>query len=243
VWWSLIEILDVGELVECRIIKRTSRFTVLVEVKGERVLAYTNNTGRLESYLTYNKVGYLTKSNRGVIRYRIIGVEDCGYAALIDTKLQEEAFEKLVSTNVIPWLRGFRVAKRYPRVNGRVFDFLLLRDHGRLLVELKSAVLRLNSHIAGYPDAPTKRGREQLVLLGDLTSKGIYMGLVVFISALPRVNAFQLYCGADKLIEEAVKYAAERGVVFKSIGLHLDPYRGKLVLENPDLPVILKCNE
>jgi hypothetical protein len=69
------------------------------------------------------------------------------------------------------------------------------------------------------------------------------MGLVVFISALPRVNAFQLYCGADKLIEEAVKYAAERGVVFKSIGLYLDPYRGKLVLENPDLPVILKCNE
>lgn len=232
-----------GELVECRIVKRASRFTVLVEVSGEKVLAYTNNTGRLESYLVQGRVGYLAKSTSGKLKYRVIGVEDGGYAALIDTKLQESAFERLVDMESLHWLRGFRVVKKYPRVEGKVFDFLLRGDHRNWLVELKSAVLRLNSHVAGYPDAPTRRGREQLLLLGDLVSRGIYSGLVVFISALPRVRVFQLYCGADKLIERAVKYAAERGVVFKSISLYLDPSRGKVILENPDLPVILKCSQ
>ena len=232
-----------GKLVECRIIKKASRFTVLVEVKGERALAYINNTGRLEQYLSRGKVGYLIKSNSGRLNYRLIGVEDQGFAALIDTRLQESAFKKLVEIGVIPWLKGYVVTKRYPRVQGRVFDFLLRGSEGDLLVELKSAVLRLNNYIAGYPDAPTKRGREQIILLGDLVSKGIYKGLVVFIIGLPQVKVFQLYCEADKLIESAVKYAVKRGVVFRSISLYLDPYRRKVVLEDSDLPVILKCTE
>ncbi len=237
--------MDVGELIECRIIKRASKFTVLVEVGGESVLAYINNTGRLLQFLSRGKVGYLTEISSGVskLKYRLIGVEDQGLAALVDTRLQEKAFEKLVQGGFIPWLRGYAFVKRYPRVQGKLFDFLLRSDGCDLLVELKSAVLRLDNHIAGYPDAPTKRGRDQIILLGDLVSKGLYKGLVVFISGLPGVKVFQIYCGADKLIEQAVKYAAKRGVVFRSISLYLDPYRRKVVLENSDLPVILKCTE
>jgi len=228
--------------VECRIIKRISRFKVLVKVKSGRVLAYINNTGRLEQYLVRGKLGYLVGSS-GKLNYRLIGVEDQGLAALVDTRLQERVFEKLVESSALPWLEGYVVVKRYPRVQGRVFDFLLRSGERDLLVELKSAVLRLDHHVAGYPDAPTKRGRDQLVALGDLVSRGFYKGLVVFASGLPGIRAFQLYCGADKLIKNAVKYALSRGVVFKSISLYLDPLRGKVVLENPDLPVILECAE
>jgi len=123
-----------------------------------------------------------------------------GNAALIDTRLQEKAFEK-------------------------------------------SAVLRLDDHIASYPDAPTKRSKEQLILLGDLVSKSIYKGLVVFICGLPRVKMFQLYCDVDKQIKQAVEYAASKGVIFKSINLYLDPYRRKVIVKNLDLPVILKCKQ
>ncbi len=238
----LIEVLDTGNLVECKIIERISRFSVLVEVNNEKVQAYINNTGRLEQYLVRGKIGYLIKSS-SKLNYRLIGIEDQGFAALLDTRLQERVFEKLVESNTLPWLRNHVVIKRYPRVQGRVFDFLLRSSERDLLVELKSAVLRLSNYTAGYPDAPTKRGRDQLITLGDLVSRNLYKGLVVFISGLPGIRAFQLYCGADKLIEHVVEYALSRGVFFKSISLYLDPSRGKIVLENPDLPVILKCTE
>jgi sugar fermentation stimulation protein A len=145
--------------------------------------------------------------------------------------------------DIIPWLKGYKIIKKYPRVNGKIFDLQLRGIKDELLVELKSAVLRLDDHIAGYPDAPTKRGKEHLILLGDLVSKSIYKGLVVFICGLPRVKMFQLYCDVDKQIKQAVEYAASKGVIFKSINLYLDPYRRKVIVENLDLPVILKCKQ
>jgi len=74
-------------------------------------------------------------------------------------------------------------------------------------------------------------------------SKSVYKGLVVFVCGLPRVKMFQLYCDVDKQIKQAVEYAASKGVIFKSINLYLDPYRRKVIVENSDLPVILKCKQ
>jgi len=236
--------MSIDELIKCEILMRTTRFTVAVEINGKETLAYLGNSGRLSQFLKPGSTGYLTKMNRGNARklsYRLVGIKDKGYAAIVDTKMHEEVFAVLVDRDLLPWLQGFRIVKRYPRVDGRVLDYLLVSRGRYILVEIKSAVLRLPGDVAGYPDAPTPRGRQHLKLLADIASKHSYESLVVFICALPSVKKFQLYCDEDKEIDAIARHAQEKGVKFKAIGIYLDPYRKKVVLDNPDAPVDLEC--
>jgi len=239
-----VDVVSVGELIDGRVLVRASRFTVVVDVNGERVLAYLSNSGRLEQFLKSGSVGYLIRvagGGRRRLGYRLVGVRDGVYAAVVDTRIHEDVFAVLVDRGLIPWLRGFRVVKRCPRVEGKVLDYLLASGGRHTLVEIKSAVLRLPGNVAGYPDAPTARGRQHLKLLADTATKHGYKPLVVFICALPSVNKFQLYCNEDREIGAVARYAQEKGVEFKAIGIYLDPHRKKIVLENPDIPVDLNC--
>jgi sugar fermentation stimulation protein A len=241
-----VEVMSFKELIEGRIVARLSRFVVVVVVGGERVMAYLANSGRLEQFIVPGATAYLirvSETHYRKLRYKLVGVRDREYATVVDTKIHEQAFERVVDRGLIPWLNGFRVARRYPRLGPKIFDFLLEnRETGeKLVVELKSAILRLPNDTAGYPDAPTSRGREHLRLLADLANRYGYKAMVVFVCALPGVKRFQLYCGVDKEIGKAARYAHEMGVAFKAIGMYLDPYKAVIVLENPDVPVDLNC--
>lgn len=235
--------MDIDELIECRILKRISRFTVIVEINNVEVQVYLGNSGRLLQFMKPGNIGYLTKvEGRGRKHsYKLLGVKDGDYAAIVDTKIHEDVFAVLTDRDLLPWLQGFRISRRYPRVDGRILDYLLIGRGSYVLVEIKSAVLRLPSDIAGYPDAPTSRGRQHLKLLADKATKHGYEPLVVFICALPNIKKFQLYCEEDREIGAIARYAQEKGVKFKAIGIYLDPYRKKIVLENPDIPVELEC--
>jgi sugar fermentation stimulation protein A len=239
-----VDVVSVGELVEGRIMMRISRFTVVVEIGGEKVSAYLNNSGRLLQLLKPGSIGYLVKVNKGLYRklsYRLVGVRDKSYAAIVDTKIQEEVFAILVDRDVLPWLQSFRIAKKYPRIGRKILDYLLTNWNRYILVEIKGALLRLSDDVAGYPDAPTPRGKQHLKLLADLATTYGYEPLVVFICALPSVKKFQLYCNEDKELGTVARYAQEKGVRFKAISIYLDQYRGRIVLENPDIPVNLSC--
>jgi sugar fermentation stimulation protein A len=240
----VVEVMDFRELIECRVVKRLTRFTALVDVGGAKEVAYICNTGRLEQYLCPGKACYLVSTKKSSkLRHRLIAVEDSGFAALIDTRIHEEVFEKLISQGLIPWLKGFRIAKRFPRVCGKVFDYMLVKGGKSVVVELKSAVMRLPGDAAGYPDAETRRGREQLKLLGDIAASGTAKCLIIFICAIPKARKFQLYCARDKQIKNFIDYAATKGVVFKAISIYLDQHKQKIVLENPDLPTDLTCHQ
>lgn len=233
-------LIELGELIPCTVIRRISTFRVEVMVAGEARVAYINNTGRLRGLLEAGKPGYCIPGAAGAAGLRLIGIAESDGAALIDTRLQERSFEALVNRELIPWLRGCRIRKRAPRVGDHRLDYALDCGGGLTLVELKSAVMYLGDRWAGYPDAPTKRGREQLAILAEEASKGIN-ALVVFVAGIPRARGFQLYCCADPEIGTAVREAIAAGVEFKSINVYLDA-RGAIVAGELDLPLRLDCD-
>ncbi|MEM0469817.1 MAG: DNA/RNA nuclease SfsA [Desulfurococcaceae archaeon] len=241
---ALKEIIKFDDLYECTVISRVNRFTVIVEVRGSEVAAYINNTGRLHEYVVKGKVGYCIETPRGGLKYRIIGVKDGnheGYAALLDTAYQEKAFAVLQERGMIPWLLSCVLYRRNYRLDREIIDFAYSCHEDLVLVELKSAVMKLEEGVAGYPDAPTVRGRRQIQALAEYAKTG-KRAFITFIAGIPGARKVKLHCYADRKICVAAEHAARSGVLFKAINLYVDPAIKGVVSAGVDIPVELGCD-
>jgi sugar fermentation stimulation protein A len=226
------------EPVECIIIKRLNRFTVKTILDQKEVLVHITNTGRLKEFLVHGRRGYCYRINGPKLKYRLFAIEDQGYGALIDTSMQEKIFEFMVKNNMIPWLKNCVLAKRNPRLDNEVIDYLIACDHEKAYVELKSAVLRVDEVYAGYPDCPTIRGRRQIkALIKHVENNG--RAFIVFVAALPGVKGFKPYSEGDHMVAELLKEASIKGVVLKAVNLYYSPDTREVIVENTDLPIIL----
>ena len=233
------KLIEIRDPVECRILGRVNRFVVNVIVGSEEKRAFINNTGRLREYLVSGRTGYCIKRTRsGSTEYRLFSVAEDGLAALIDTGMQAEAFEKALVEGLLPWLWGCRVLRRNPRLGDSTLDYLLDCLGEPVYVELKSAVLRGRGYYAMYPDCPTHRGRRQISTLIDHARSGGH-ALIVFIAALPRVRAFRPYARGDPQIPRLLRDAAESGVIIKAVSMYYHPAKRAVYLSNPDLKVSL----
>lgn len=219
------------------VLRRINRFVAEIDIGGETVEAYLNNTGRLIDYITYGKKCFCLE-NKGRLRYRIFAVEDQGYSAVIDTSMQERVFEKLISMNAIEYLDNCRVVKRNPRLNDSLLDYLVACMDRQVYVELKSAVLRVDNVYASYPDAPSSRAKKQFLNIIDHVSRG-GASIVIFLCSLPFIKGFVFNRDVDEKLHEIVVKAMESGVVFKAIQLHYDQWGNAIVVGDTDLPVHL----
>ncbi len=158
-------------------------------------------------------------------------------AALIDTQLQMRAFEKAVELKYIPWLLGFKIARRNVRLNDSVIDYLIDCGDASLFLEAKSAVL-YDGSFAMYPDCPTLRGQRHVKELIKHQLGGSNCA-ILFIAALPGVTAFKPNAQADPQLYNLLKTADLCNVLLKSIGIYYRPDDATIRLYSPDLPVIL----
>lgn len=232
-------ILEVPVFRKCRMVRRLNRFVVEVEVEGSRERAHNTNTGRLVDVLVPGRSGFCTPLKRpGKTRFRLIAVEYGSGYAVIDTRLQEEAFAAAVDRGLLPWAAGCRVASRRPRLGSSFLDFLLECSDTRVYVETKSAVLMGPRGLAMYPDCPTERGRRHIRELIMHAESGVRVALV-FIAALPGARGFMPNREGDPEIPALVRRAIETGVMVKALGFDFDAERRGIRLYAPSLPVVL----
>ena len=221
--------------VHCTVVERLNRFTVLVDAGGRRERAYITNTGRLHDHLRRGAEAYCIPQRPGLrTRLRLIAVSDGGAAALIDTQLQMKSLEAAWALDALPWARGCRVAARNPRLGGSVLDYLLECPGRRLYVEVKSAVL-LRGVYAAYPDCPTLRGRRHVEEI--IRNRG--RAALVFVAALPGVEGFTPCREGDPVVAELIRRAVAAGVEVHAVGMYYDPRGRRVVLYDPDLPVVV----
>jgi len=232
-------LLTVGNVRTCRIIRRLNRFVVRVQIQGKGHLAHINNTGRLQEFLIEGRTAYCFKTERGrVTDCRLFAVEEAGLGALIDTQLQMKAFERMVEGEALPWLEGYRIQKRNPRLGESRLDYLLTNESTEIYLEVKSAVLR-GGDFAMYPDCPTSRGQRHVMELTRHARKG-GKAVIVFMAALPQVTGFKPHQDADPVLHELLKKAKSEGVSVKAVGLYYNPKDSSIHLFNPDLRIDLQ---
>lgn len=223
-------LLQVEGALPCTIVRRVNRFVVEVVVEEEPVRAYINNTGRLSGYLEEGRVGFCQPfAEPQKTQVRLFAIEDRSAAALIDTQWQMRALERAVGRGWIPWLAGWRIARRSPRLGKSVLDYLLARGEERLYLEVKSAVLR-EGDVAMYPDCPTRRGRRHIAELTAHVAAG-GRGAVGFVAALPGVRAFRPSAAGDPEIPALLREAAAAGVLVRACQMHYRPDDGGVYLD------------
>jgi sugar fermentation stimulation protein A len=140
-----------------------------------------------------------------------------------------------VQNGLLLWLRGCHEFKRNVRLNTSVIDYLLSCAGSEIYLEVKSAALRRGRH-ASYPDSPSARGRKHI---RELTNHVAHAGsaCIVFIAALPGVEAFQPNRSADPELS-ALSVAAHRtGVEIRSVGMLYSPESSSIDLFDPDLRI------
>jgi len=224
----------------CTISKRLNKFVVEVVVNGQNTYAYINNTGKLKYLIEKGKKGYcMRRIGKGSTKYRLFAIEYNKLASLIDTKIQENTFAYMVNNSLLPWLNNCKILKSNIKIDNNILDFVIECSNGRIIyTELKSAILVDENNIAMYPDCPSIRGRKHIAKLIELRQQG-YGALLVFIVALPGAKAFTPNKNIDPLIHNLIMEAIRNNVIVKSVSIYYDPKTMFVMLDNPELPIIL----
>lgn len=231
-----LRVIKIEDVMECVIVERVNRFVVRVRIDRGLFNAYINNTGRLLNYIVEGRSGFCVEFDEPKrTSHRLFSIKDGALGAVIDTQLQMKAFEKAVETGFIPWLKGGSILKRNVKLEGSVIDYLLKVDGDLIYLEVKSAVLRKGRY-ALYPDCPSLRGRRHIRDLIDHVKEG-GKGSVLFIAALPNVEAFKPNEAEDPEIYNLLLMGRKVGVDVKAIALYYDPEDSFIYLYNPDMEV------
>jgi sugar fermentation stimulation protein A len=223
----------------CQILERVNRFVVKIEAGGKIHKAHINNTGRLQEFLVSGRKGFCFRTpGTAKTSFRLFAVEEQGWGALFDTQIQMKAFETAFQKNLIPWLKHGVLLKRNARLGESLLDFLFECRGKPVYLEVKSAVLR-DGKFAAYPDCPSLRGRRHV---RDLTgwAQGGGAAFVLFMAALPRVEAFKPNRKADAELAGLLDRAEKSGVGIKAMGLYFRPDDRFLYLYDPELKVIIR---
>jgi len=228
-------ILRLDGVEECIILERLNRFVVKILLNGAVLRAYICNTGRLLDYIVKGKRGFCIRHERRKSDCRLFAVEDGDSAAIIDTHLQMQALERLIASKMISWIRSCCILKRNIRLKNSVIDYLLDCNGEDVYLEVKSAILRRGGY-AMYPDCTSQRGRRHIREITEHVKDG-GRGMIIFIAAMPNIEAFKPNNSADPEMARLLKEAVLAGVNIRAIEMHYEPESHFICILNDDLHV------
>lgn len=202
-------------LVPGRFLRRVNRFAATVTVGEKPALAHIANSGRLQELFTPGRSVWLAPAAapQRKTAYDLKLVAFDSVLVSVDARLPNPLVEEALRVNRLP---GFR----YPEIRREVaygasrLDFRLARNNGVCWVETKSVTL-VERGVALFPDAPTDRGRKHLQELAGARQAGD-RAAVIFVVQRPDALSFAPHPTADPAFPEALRLAAEGGVMVRA---------------------------
>lgn len=226
-------------------VARHTRFTCLVELEGQPVLAHLPNTGRLVDLLLPGAPVVLERRRDGVGTHHdllLIGSPRFpGGGSIwvsVDTRLPNRLVRWVVESGLWrPW-QGEVSLRPEPRVGEGRLDLEVVEGYQRHFVEAKSVNLLDRTGISRFPDDPTLRGSRHLRSLVELKRQG-YGAWAVFVVVREDAVAFSPYAERDPLLTEELLRAREAGVEIVALQFASGPqvrYLGTLDVLLPPPP-------
>ncbi|HDJ66158.1 MAG TPA: DNA/RNA nuclease SfsA [Nitrososphaeria archaeon] len=232
------ELLKISSPIRCKVLGRINKFKVKIQLDGEVEYAHINNTGRLQEYLVKGREGFCIRLEKPrKTKYRLFSIAMDDYGALIDTWIQEKAFERSLDLKLIPWLKDCRIIKRNVKLNNSIIDYRVRCGAEEIYLELKSAVQRIDGY-ASYPDAPSIRARRQLRDLIRYVEGG-GKAMIIFIVGLRDVEGFTPNKSIDPEIHQLLLKGLLAGLKIKAIGIYYDPNESSIKLWSSNIKVTL----
>ena len=220
------------------LLERINRFVVFAETPLGMLRLYLRNTGRLRDLIQRGSTALFIPNKKLKTDGLLIGVMiDEERAAIVDPVLQTSAFEEAWRRGLIPWLEGWRIAKREYNFEDSRIDYLIVKDRAKGLLEAKSAVYHSDDNYCMYPDSISTRGRRHVEALIRARNRH-YHSFIVFISAHPLCRRFKPCSDADPLLRALLIKARRFGVKLYSLKMHLK-VDGEIVFDSPSIPITL----
>lgn len=215
-------------------IERPNRFLAVARLEeacgdsaaGAVVRAHIADPGRLRELLVpgvgLRLVSAPPASAARSTQFDVALVEHAGILVSIDSGVPNKLIGSALRAGAFPEFGGAgggeggrSVQPEYTWGSSR-FDFRLWAE-GRpdTLVEVKSASLVVG-RVALFPDAPTVRGARHVRELAEAARQGLGAA-VVFVVQRPDADAFAPNVAMDKSFAEAVRAAADAGVVIRAV--------------------------
>ena len=229
-------------VVAATFVRRPNRFIAHVMLEGREVVAHVKNTGRCKELLVPNARVYLSVAPPQSVRktaYDLIAVEKVlpsGQKILInmDANLPNALVEAYLSLQVG---KDPHIILRREVVHGDSrFDLCLTdtRNGHKTFIEVKGVTLEHNG-VASFPDAPTQRGIKHLRGLADCVKEG-HGAWVFFVIQMKGVHRFRPNDITHPAFGDALRYAAEQGVIIKCMDCQVTPEEVSI---HGDVPVDL----
>lgn len=209
-------VLQQGELVPGRILRRYQRFLADVELPGgEVVTVHTTNTGTMKTCWEPGDLVLLRPADNPARKLKWTWVA-CrrGEAWIgVETGIPNKVVAEAARRGLLPGLEDLREVRtevRYGQESSRI-DVHARDGAGReVFIEVKNATLRMGS-LCTFPDAVTTRGLKHLRELTQMVREG-HRAVILFFVHRPDVAAFQAAWAVDPAYGAGLEEAAAAGV-------------------------------
>ncbi|MEM1550530.1 MAG: DNA/RNA nuclease SfsA, partial [Candidatus Bathyarchaeia archaeon] len=189
------------ELIQGKFIRRLNRFMALAEVEGKQIHAHLPNSGRLATTLHPGVKLYLRRVKSTSSRksaYSILAANhNNNIPVIVDAQFSNYLVRGAIEEELINGLVGYRIIRENirPGDSNVRLDFLLVDDGNSLYLEVKS-VTHVVDGFALFPDAPTLRGKRQLLEMLKLLKDGFEAGLMFSVQR-PDATYIKPNCDVD----------------------------------------------
>src|SRR4030042_866449 len=160
------------QLKEANFLKRENRFTCVVALQGSEERAYLSNSGRLDSILSPGQKVFLAERASPLRRtnYDLVMTSLNRTLVSVDARIPEELVYQALYQRVLPQFSDYLSIRREVAFGRSRLDFLLGKDSAQCFLEVKSVTL-VHGNGATFPDAPTLRGKNTLIVWPTLRKK------------------------------------------------------------------------
>lgn len=212
-------------------LRREKRFSVLVDVDGERVWAHTNNTGSMLSLLRPGCGCLVSPANNPArkLKWTLEALErpSEGTMASVNTLAPNRLLKAAWEAKALPELAGCDRFKSEAAYGDSRLDARLEGPDGTVWVEAKNVTLCPDG-AAIFPDAPSPRAQKHVRTLMELASQGARVA-VFYVVSMAEAQCFGPAACIDpdyaRLFYQALEHGVEAWPYLVRVepdGLHLD---------------------
>lgn len=209
-----------------RFLRRPNRFIAHVELDGREETVHVKNTGRCRELLLPGAQVYLTRAENPIrkTQYDLIAVEkerpgDLPLLINMDSQTPNEASEEWLKSGSL--FSPAATIRREVKHGDSRFDLYVEDGERRAFIEVKGVTLE-EEGVALFPDAPTERGVKHIRELAACLEEG-YEAHVLFVIQMKGVVAFRPNEKTHPAFGEALRQAAEAGVMLHAVDCRITP--------------------
>ena len=225
---------EFGDMRRYEVVRRTSRFSVVVTDGKSEHTAHLTNSGRLRDLVFPGSACLCIPKRPAKTTVRLVGVPVSDrWAVMVDPGEQSRAFVNAVASGLIPWLSGWRISGSEVACGESRIDFEICgdrRDTG--YIETKSAAMLINGDTGSFPDCPTLRGRKHVKTLRRLAAD--HRCIAAFLVQHPDAVRFAPSASGDPVFASDLAEAVGDGLEVRATKMCLG-MDGRVVLVDPDL--------